>query len=503
MKLKQDTVCHTCRAHKIGCDGKLPICSQCRHTGRQCRGYKLDTVFVPYSAKTLPRSSRKAQSTKRSAEVLPNISSAARNITGTDARQLRRCQISRTINSASSDEFTAVILNLFVPRYQQNLTSFDTSTSQTCGAWVGLLPSLVARAGSRELISSATKAFGTIILDRSHQGKSTSFQSREAYIATLQQLKHDLLLPKRVFRIETAAAIVCLAMAELMLPTSDDSIPAHFGGLGALISMFPPELFSTGDFHAMFVGCRAVLLFQALTARKSTFLGQEEWLITPFRHHPPSEIQTLLGDAAILPYIMENVDILKTLPQDAAVPRARKMKMLLEEVLRRLSKWNSRSARGANGPPDPSQQMEALDPPQHAESHLWFPSLLAANVHTHLWAFQIICLTELEKLNPYLSDHDFARKEGEAQKEIDARRSVFAARICQCMKYLLQDEMKLFGPASALFPLKIAYDELDRDRERNKQQIERCSRYFDQIRDRGYLSRFLYPTERREIEFCT
>ncbi|KAH7394696.1 hypothetical protein BKA66DRAFT_455546 [Pyrenochaeta sp. MPI-SDFR-AT-0127] len=507
MKLKQDTVCHTCRAHKIGCDGKLPICSQCCLTGRQCGGYKLDTVFVPYTAKTLPRSSRKAQSTKRSAEVLSNIGSAARiigcNITGTDARQLRRCQISRPINSASSDEFTAVILNLFVPRCQQNLPSLDTSTSQVCGAWVGVLPSLVARAGSRELISSATKAFGTIILDRSHQGKNTSFQCREAYIATLQQLKNDLLSPKNFFRIETAAAIVCLAMVELMLPTSGDGIPAHFGGLGALISLFPPELFSSGDFHAIFVGCRPVLLFQALTARKSTFLGQEKWLITPFRHHPPSEIQTLIGDAANLPSIMEEVDVLQTLPQESAVPRAYKMKIMLEEVLGRLSKWNGRFGRDANGPPDPSQQMEVLDCPQHAESHFWFPSLLAANVHTHMWAFQIMCLTELEKLTPYSSDHDYACKAGEAQKGIDARISVFAARICQCMKYLLQDEMKLFGPASALFPLKIAYDVLDRDRERNKEQIERCWRLFDQIRDRGYLSRFLYPTERREIEICT
>ncbi|KAH7394669.1 hypothetical protein BKA66DRAFT_283114 [Pyrenochaeta sp. MPI-SDFR-AT-0127] len=152
MKLKQDTVCHTCRAHKIGCDGKLPICSQCCLTGRQCGGYKLDTVFVPYTAKTLPRSSRKTQSTKRSAEALSNISSAARiigcNITKTDARQLQRCQISGQINSASSDELTAVILNWFVPRYQQNPSSFDTSTSQVCGAWVEILPSLVARAGS-------------------------------------------------------------------------------------------------------------------------------------------------------------------------------------------------------------------------------------------------------------------------------------------------------------------------------------------------------------------
>ncbi|KAH7345807.1 hypothetical protein BKA66DRAFT_434053 [Pyrenochaeta sp. MPI-SDFR-AT-0127] len=502
MKLKQDTVCHTCRAHKIGCDGQLPTCSQCRLTGRQCGGYKLDVVFVPYSAKTLPRSSRKAQSSLRSAEVPVNIGPAARiigfDINERGAQQLQRCQISRPIDSASSDEFTAVILNLFIPTYQQNLPSFDMSTSQVCGAWVEILPSLVARAGSRELISSATRAFGTIILDRSHQGKSTSFQCREAYIATLQQLKHDLLSPKSFFRIETAAAIVCLAMVELMLPTSDDGGLTHVGGLGALMNLFPPEVFSSNGLHAIFVGCRPILvsgLFQALSIRKSTFLGEKNWLVTPFRCHPPSDIQSLIGDAAVLPSIMEEVDTLRTLSQEVAVPRAYKVKSMLEEVLEHLSKWNDRFRRDTNGPAGPSHLTEIPDCLHHGELQFWFPSLLAANVHTHMWAFEIICLTEMEKLRPYLSDRDYACKAGDTHKRNDANLYMLAARICQCIKYLLQDEMKLFGPASALFPLKIAHDVLDRDKEGNREQIERCWRFFEQIRDRGYLSRFLYPTE--------
>lgn len=61
MRGKKHDVCHTCRQHKIGvcipfsfhlvcaaessqCDGLKPACSQCRLTGRECRGYLQDLV---------------------------------------------------------------------------------------------------------------------------------------------------------------------------------------------------------------------------------------------------------------------------------------------------------------------------------------------------------------------------------------------------------------------------------------------------------------------------
>lgn len=45
-----------------------------------------------------------------------------------------------------------------------------------------------------------------------------------------------------------------------MLPKPDGDTMAHFGGLGAVINMFSPDVFSSRDFHAIFVGCRPVLV---------------------------------------------------------------------------------------------------------------------------------------------------------------------------------------------------------------------------------------------------
>lgn len=213
-------------------------------------------------------------------------------------------------------------------------------------------------------------------------------------------------------------------------------------------------------------------------------------MITPFRHHPPSDIQILVGNSAILPSILEEIDSLQTLPQDAAVRKAYKAKNMLFEVFERLSKWNDRFPRVTKSRLQLLQRNWIADTLDDGESNFWFPNLLAANVHTHMWAFQIICLTELEKLTSFLRDCNGSRTfeaVGSEQGSI-IRATAFATKICQCMEYLLQDEMKLYGPASAIFPLKTAYNVLVGDKQGNKDQIDRCRKYRDRIRERGFLS---------------
>ncbi|KAG4443492.1 hypothetical protein IFR05_001062 [Cadophora sp. M221] len=489
MKGKQANVCHTCRAHKIGCDGALPSCTQCRLTGRQCRGYKLDAIFVPYSANSYsPRKSLSSMSPP------PSVGCAARKIGQHEPRTGQRpvppCQIYQSIDSPSSSELTAVIVNRFLPGVRKDSFSFDTSTSQVCGAWVEMLPSIVARANHGDLISAATRAFGLVVLDRGPEGKHKNFHSVNAYVATLEMLSYAIQSPQKFFRIETAATIVCLAMVELMLPRSDCNTLAHFGGLGALINIYSPKVFDSGDYHLIFVGCRPVLLLQALTARKSTFLAREEWLRAPFRHHPPSEMQTLMGDAAVLPSIMEEIDGLPTLTSEKALQTACKLKAMLSEVLIRLSRWDGQFV---------IERKTDRESPQHAEFgrclqdevlDFWFSSLLAANVYTYMWAFKIICYTELAKLNlllPNCDDQSISRA-GEVYEEHSARLSALATKICQSMEYLLQDKMLLYGPAAAMWPLGIAYDVLVGDIEGNKEQIKRYLEFVGRIRDRGFLS---------------
>lgn len=210
----------------LQCDGKRPSCSQCSLTGRNCEGYQLGMVFVSYPSNAPTVISRRAPPAGCSTTLQSNPSPIVRtnnySIANTCPLRLRWCSISRPVGLATSEEYTAVILRCFVPRDKQRLSSLDWSTSQVCGAWVDILPRLVDRARPDELVSSAVRAFGTAILDRSYLGRNKNFRSLEAYNSTLQQLRIALALPKPFFGIEKAAAIICLAMVEVRVNSSPE-----------------------------------------------------------------------------------------------------------------------------------------------------------------------------------------------------------------------------------------------------------------------------------------
>ena len=63
-----------------------------------------------------------------------------------------------------------------------------------------------------------------------------------------------------------------------------------------------------------------------------------------------------------------------------------------------------------------------------------------------------------------------------------------ATKICQSMEFMLQDEMLLYGPAAAMWPLATAYTVLIQDVDGNKEEIERYWGFMRRIRERGFLS---------------
>ena len=84
---------------------------------------------------------------------------------------------------------------------------------------------MISRAAPDQLITFATRAFGLAVLDRGPEGKTKKYHSVKAYVSTLEKLRSVMRSPGNFFRVETAAAIVCLAMVEVCTPT-----PSHFVG---------------------------------------------------------------------------------------------------------------------------------------------------------------------------------------------------------------------------------------------------------------------------------
>lgn len=103
---------------------------------------------------------------------------------------------------------------------------------------------------------------------------------------------------------------------------------------------------------------------------------------------------------------------------------------------------------------------------------------MAANVHIHALSFEIVCLTEVEKVDSFLANHGSTfRSAGGQTQEVnysDRKAWELADKVCQSIEYFLQEGMRLFGPASAVFPLRIAYDVLSRDSQGHQEGIRRC-----------------------------
>ncbi|KAL5394810.1 hypothetical protein PMIN04_012638 [Paraphaeosphaeria minitans] len=480
MKTKQKNVCHTCRAHKIGCDGKYPSCSQCLLTRRQCGGYELSAIFVAYSpaaAATTTAGKARSLAANQSQSDL-SIELINHGTAEACTTQLQRSSISCPISVATSEEFAAVIVRYFIPGDKRNLLPFDSSTSQVCGAWVGILPQLAFQARPGNLLSSAIKAFGTAILDRNHSENVTDFRSYEAYTSLIQQLRRSLVVPEPTFTIHNAIAVLCLAMVEFLIRTPHESFHAHLKGLGALLQSQYPGCFSSGVLHALFIGCRPVLLFQALQERKRTFLAQLEWIEIPFCEHRPSPMQNLLSDVATLPSILQDTDLLPDLPHDVAMSRSRIVSLELVGIHNRLLHWVTEL--------DDARKClcSHLSPVQESRPTRIFSSLLDASLHIHVCSFRIICLTEIKKLAVFMNLDESA---AEMFEKGDLQAFELAVEICHSIEYVLQDEMELYGPISALFPLVTAYDTLQKNRERHGPQLKYYRDLLVRIRQKGVV----------------
>ncbi|KAK7224117.1 hypothetical protein V2G26_012120 [Clonostachys chloroleuca] len=360
MKFRQTRVCHNCRRHKLGCDGKRPGCTQCIHTGRQCEGYP-GLLFVQPS-------------------LIPQNQSCSK------PRQKARARVSRE------------------PQYHK------------------------------------------------HYGKSLSL------------LRRALNLPSDSHQNEKIATMMCLALSEALFPVAPNSWFIHLRAISEVMRSCKPEAFSVGIPHKLFTGIRPLLILEAMASKKATFLASDEWKTIPFQHNGPSSMQGFLSQAAIIPEIMQKADLLnfETLEKDG-IQRL----IELSDIATRLEASAITFEIEPNAPAYwlSSQRSNAAG---NGYPHLCFSDLNAANAFTHLWAFEIVCLskiTELQTAFPCLGNMGDSFG-GDILIKLNMRRQRcvdLAINICQSMKYMVREEWMMYGPSCAAFPVRMAFDVLEMD----------------------------------------
>lgn len=239
--------------------------------------------------------------------------------------------------------------------------------------------------------------------------------------------------------------------------------------------------------------CYCHQAIEAFFSRKATFLASEAWLKLP---QPATPMQSLLSHAAVIPSLLEQTDTILPLgplsaPQQQSTifgdpdgtTTVHGLYISFRNALESLDSWEESLLRTAARPlywpvppmttatantvaADDGATTTTTTPERHPELH--FPDVSAANAYIHFWAFRIVCLTHLHLLEPISQQNtcsSLPSPSASVSKSPSASPHMheilaLSTKICQSMPFLLAADMRMYGPASTFFPLKVVHDTL-------------------------------------------
>lgn len=199
-------------------------------------------------------------------------------------------------------------------------------------------------------------------------------------------------------------------------------------------------------------------------------------------------MQSLISEAATLPSMLQQTDqLLASLDEAKAIGLCNSYLGLLSKMQRWEISLQTKDPESLCIRSSYSNSRELAS----GGHSLWFPNITLANVYTHLWSFRIICALELiclVSLFPSMKRQAFMPSLYLSAQNVQEHTEALAVHICFSMEYLIQDDMRLFGPASTLLPLQSAYRVFIADRHKNFQHIAYIEGVVDRLVEKGIRS---------------
>lgn len=181
-----------------------------------------------------------------------------------------------------------------------------------------------------------------------------------------------------------------------------------------------------------------------------------------------------MSEAAAIPAILERMDA------EGVEAVAEEALDAFGAVLDRLDAWADSFHRSV---PPSSPLFWFQSSTEIGEQHIWFRNITVASALTHFWAFKVICLQNIDRLEA--SCHRSRPKHALAMARFEKIKRL-SVMICQSIEYLMQDKMKLFGPTSVSLPLRTAYETLEAGGDQSKEELIWCKEIIRKIQSRGY-----------------
>ncbi|KAH8194072.1 hypothetical protein TruAng_011764 [Truncatella angustata] len=319
------------------------------------------------------------------------------------------------------------------------------------GGWMDALPSLSSGIDNDSL-SPAIMALTAAITTHKADLRPTKLSYLTTYATALRKLRISLKNIHQGNRFMVLATIICLYTAALMLPIEENTQTrqTHHKGLQDLFLAIGPEGFISVATHKLFAGFRGSIL-----------QGQ-------------NIIQRSLTIAADIPPLLEKFDALDKMDAFNQELSAIALTTGFRKIIRGIYE---------------SFVLEATAPsywqvfPDDPDSPYRFTNLSTANIWLNYWLFRAICFIHLHLLQTRygVSDSADVNQESTLDQAVEHATSIYRS-----MDFVLQDDMKIQGPASRIFTARVAYDILKFDGARSAEKLAAIQRIIGRFELLGF-----------------
>lgn len=202
-------------------------------------------------------------------------------------------------------------------------------------------------------------------------------------------------------------------------------------------------------------------IFEAIYMRRSSFTSHHDWKTLPFQLNGQNIIQRFLTIAADIPPLLERFDALDRLDGFDRDLSAMALSSDFRAIIRRVDRTFALEASAPS-------YWELL--PKARDSQFRFRNLQTANIYLNYWLFCSICFIHLHLLQArYGASLNVESSQGCPPPLDQAVEN--ATNIYRSMDFVLQDEMRIQGPASRIFTARVAYDILKFDGPRSAEKL--------------------------------
>ncbi|KAI9661859.1 MAG: hypothetical protein M1821_009098 [Bathelium mastoideum] len=510
---KTSTGCRTCVKRRVKCDETKPVCLRCRKSNRHCSGYAAQfifrqTVFVnepPRSVFPQNRPSSQEKDLDQGSESAQTCEKSPESASSLECIQ----PVPQTI------ALTGFANNLYSSFLVNTYWASNNSIRDHAGTNRRWFMKCLTEEADHPTSFLALEALAMAYFGRKHRQNQIVLGSNALYGRALRALSQNIQDTEKVSSFDTLAAVATLSLFEYCTPTTSTAYIRHTSALSHILEFRGPAAFSQYPEKAILQTQRALIIIQAIGARRRTFLGSPEWLAIHEEDMASSHSHATVFDVplgkilnifAIAPGVMEDIEMIHQQRIFETLGIGTVDLQLLENTTASMMGWLDALERWRQnyGPLFAKCCWESATPMQMTrdpvgpffDSILWYDSLEAANTWILYNTLSVFALEQSyilhnpsysldpvfldNPLAPYLTAQYFASRSFE-----DLLPSIvpIAHAIIRSIEYLLQPMYVSSGAFYAMLPARLAYTALRKER----RECRWLKRVVERIADEGGL----------------